>query len=88
MSDDVQSTFSYRRVSDRLPLDDPWSVLRLLCPDLGVCVVALVTVALCNRLVRNRQMVAAANITSVSVCVCVFVRIIAAKGVAVLTLFD
>ncbi|XP_075902137.1 piezo-type mechanosensitive ion channel component 1 isoform X2 [Nelusetta ayraudi] len=48
----------------RLPLDDPWSVLRLLCPDLGVCVVALATVILCNRLVRNREMVAAANITS------------------------
>uniref|UniRef100_A0A3B4YJT9 Piezo type mechanosensitive ion channel component 1 (Er blood group) n=1 Tax=Seriola lalandi dorsalis TaxID=1841481 RepID=A0A3B4YJT9_SERLL len=40
----------------RLPLDDPWSVLRLLCPDLGVCVVALVTVVLCSRLVRNREM--------------------------------
>ncbi|XP_038593080.1 piezo-type mechanosensitive ion channel component 1 isoform X4 [Micropterus salmoides] len=48
----------------RLPLDDPWSVLRLLCPDLGVCMVALVTVILCSRLVRNREMVAAANITS------------------------
>nr|XP_020463203.1 piezo-type mechanosensitive ion channel component 1 isoform X2 [Monopterus albus] len=48
----------------RLPLDEPWSVLRLLCPDLGVCLVALVTIVLCNRLVRNRQMVAAANITS------------------------
>uniref|UniRef100_A0A665TYX2 Uncharacterized protein n=1 Tax=Echeneis naucrates TaxID=173247 RepID=A0A665TYX2_ECHNA len=50
----------------RLPLDDPWSVVRLMCPDLGVCVVALVTIVLCSRLVRNRQMVAAANITSVS----------------------
>ncbi|XP_029926105.1 piezo-type mechanosensitive ion channel component 1 isoform X2 [Myripristis murdjan] len=48
----------------RLPLDDPWSVLRLLCPDLGVCVVALVTMVLCSRLVKNREMVAAANITS------------------------
>ncbi|XP_039639627.1 piezo-type mechanosensitive ion channel component 1 isoform X3 [Perca fluviatilis] len=48
----------------RLPLDDPWSALRLLCPDLGVCVVALITMVLCNRLVRNRKMVAAANITS------------------------
>ncbi|XP_071337705.1 piezo-type mechanosensitive ion channel component 1 isoform X3 [Trachinotus anak] len=48
----------------RLPLEDPWSVLRLLCPDLGVCVVALLTVVLCSRLVRNREMVAAANITS------------------------
>ncbi|CAB1450237.1 unnamed protein product, partial [Pleuronectes platessa] len=48
----------------RIPLDDPWSVLRLLCPDLGVCVVSLVTVILCSRLVLNREMVAAANITS------------------------
>uniref|UniRef100_A0A671WIF6 Piezo type mechanosensitive ion channel component 1 (Er blood group) n=1 Tax=Sparus aurata TaxID=8175 RepID=A0A671WIF6_SPAAU len=48
----------------RLPLDNIWSVLRLLCPDLGVCLVALVTVILCSRLVRNREMVAAANITS------------------------
>ncbi|XP_034040318.1 F-box/WD repeat-containing protein 4 [Thalassophryne amazonica] len=48
----------------RLPLDDPWSVIRLLCPDLAVCAVALVTVILCCRLVRNREMVAAANITS------------------------
>uniref|UniRef100_A0A665TYV2 Uncharacterized protein n=1 Tax=Echeneis naucrates TaxID=173247 RepID=A0A665TYV2_ECHNA len=55
----------------RLPLDDPWSVVRLMCPDLGVCVVALVTIVLCSRLVRNRQMVAAANITSVSHYVCV-----------------
>ena len=55
----------------RLPLDDPWSVLRLLCPDLGVCVVSLVTVILCSRLVRNREMVAAANITSVSSCLSV-----------------
>ncbi|XP_041866340.1 LOW QUALITY PROTEIN: piezo-type mechanosensitive ion channel component 1 [Melanotaenia boesemani] len=49
----------------RLPLDDPWNILRLLCPDVGVCLVSLVTVILCNRLVRNREMVAAANITSV-----------------------
>ena len=58
----------------RLPLDDPWSVLRLLCPDLGVCVVALITIILCSRLVRNREMVAAANITSVS-RLCVTVRV-------------
>uniref|UniRef100_A0A3P9CR04 Piezo type mechanosensitive ion channel component 1 (Er blood group) n=1 Tax=Maylandia zebra TaxID=106582 RepID=A0A3P9CR04_9CICH len=49
----------------RLPLEDPWKVARLLCPDLGVCILALVTVILCSRLVRNREMVAAANITSV-----------------------
>uniref|UniRef100_A0A3Q3MFQ1 Piezo type mechanosensitive ion channel component 1 (Er blood group) n=1 Tax=Labrus bergylta TaxID=56723 RepID=A0A3Q3MFQ1_9LABR len=50
----------------RLPLEDPWNVLRLLCPDLGVCVVTFVTMILCSRLVRNREMVAAANITSVN----------------------
>uniref|UniRef100_A0A3Q0SK86 Piezo type mechanosensitive ion channel component 1 (Er blood group) n=1 Tax=Amphilophus citrinellus TaxID=61819 RepID=A0A3Q0SK86_AMPCI len=43
----------------RLPVDDPWRVASLLCPDLGVCVVALVTTILCSRLVRNREMVAA-----------------------------
>ncbi|XP_055358353.1 piezo-type mechanosensitive ion channel component 1 isoform X3 [Betta splendens] len=48
----------------RLPLDDPWSLSRLLCPDLGVCAVALVTVILCSRLVRNREMAAPANIKS------------------------
>lgn len=58
--------FPFACVSHRLPLDNIWSVLRLLCPDLGVCVVALLTVILCCRLVRNREMVAAANITSVS----------------------
>ncbi|XP_017285833.1 piezo-type mechanosensitive ion channel component 1 isoform X2 [Kryptolebias marmoratus] len=48
----------------RLPLEDPWNVIRLLCPDVGVCVVSLVTIVLCSRLIRNREMVAAANITS------------------------
>uniref|UniRef100_A0A3B5M3T1 Piezo type mechanosensitive ion channel component 1 (Er blood group) n=1 Tax=Xiphophorus couchianus TaxID=32473 RepID=A0A3B5M3T1_9TELE len=45
----------------RLPLEDPWNVLRLLCPDVGVCVVSLVTIVLCSRLVRNREMVAAVS---------------------------
>lgn len=48
----------------RLPLDEPWTVARLLCPDLAVCLVALITNVLCHRLVKNRLMVAAANITS------------------------
>ncbi|XP_055083092.1 piezo-type mechanosensitive ion channel component 1, partial [Periophthalmus magnuspinnatus] len=48
----------------RLPLDEPWTVARLLCPDLAVCLVSLVTSILCHRLVKNRRMVAAANITS------------------------
>ncbi|CAF91002.1 unnamed protein product, partial [Tetraodon nigroviridis] len=47
-----------------LPLDEPVIVLRLLCPDLGVFVVSLATVILCNRLVKNRETVSAANITS------------------------
>ncbi|KAM9726355.1 piezo-type mechanosensitive ion channel component 1 isoform 2-T2 [Menidia menidia] len=49
----------------RLPLDDVWNMVRLLCPDVGVSVVSLVTIMLCSRLVRNREMVAAANITVV-----------------------
>uniref|UniRef100_A0A8C6L0J5 Piezo type mechanosensitive ion channel component 1 (Er blood group) n=1 Tax=Nothobranchius furzeri TaxID=105023 RepID=A0A8C6L0J5_NOTFU len=50
----------------RLPLDDPWNVLRLLCPDVGVFLVSLVTTILCSKLVRSREMIAAANITSVT----------------------
>lgn len=41
-------------------------VLRLLCPDLGVFVVSLVTIIVCNQLVKNRETVSAANITLVS----------------------
>nr|XP_046202159.1 piezo-type mechanosensitive ion channel component 1-like [Oncorhynchus gorbuscha] len=39
----------------RLPLDDPWSVVRLLTPDLGVFVISLVTLVVCNRLVKRRD---------------------------------
>ncbi|XP_023819119.1 piezo-type mechanosensitive ion channel component 1 [Oryzias latipes] len=46
----------------RLPVNDPWNMLRLLCPDVIVCGVSMVTVILCSRLVRDREMVAAANI--------------------------
>lgn len=53
-------------LSCRLPLDEPVVVLRLLCPDLGVFVVSLVTIVLCNQLVKNRETVSAANITLVS----------------------
>uniref|UniRef100_A0A8C8CBQ5 Piezo-type mechanosensitive ion channel component n=1 Tax=Oncorhynchus tshawytscha TaxID=74940 RepID=A0A8C8CBQ5_ONCTS len=38
-----------------LPLDDPWSVVRLLTPDLGVFVISLVTLVVCNRLVKRRD---------------------------------
>ncbi|XP_054652198.1 piezo-type mechanosensitive ion channel component 1 [Dunckerocampus dactyliophorus] len=48
----------------RLPLEDPWNILRLLCPDLVVCGVALLTIILCRRLVTNRVMLAAPNITT------------------------
>lgn len=50
----------------RLPVNDPWNMLRLLCPDVIVCGVSMVTVILCSRLVRDREMVAAANIIMVS----------------------
>lgn len=53
-------------LSRRLPLDEHLTVLQLLCPDLGVFAVSLVTVILCNKLVKNRETVSAANITSVS----------------------
>ncbi|XP_045076529.1 piezo-type mechanosensitive ion channel component 1-like, partial [Coregonus clupeaformis] len=39
----------------RLPLDDVWSVVRLLTPDLGVFVISLVTLVVCNRLVKKRD---------------------------------
>jgi hypothetical protein len=42
-------------LSSRLPLDDPWSVVRLLTPDLGVFVISLVTLVVCNRLVKRRD---------------------------------
>ncbi|XP_029688332.1 piezo-type mechanosensitive ion channel component 1 [Takifugu rubripes] len=48
----------------RLPLDEYLIVLRLVCPDLGVFAVSLVTIIVCNRLVKNRETVSAANITS------------------------
>uniref|UniRef100_A0A3P9K8U7 Piezo-type mechanosensitive ion channel component 1 n=1 Tax=Oryzias latipes TaxID=8090 RepID=A0A3P9K8U7_ORYLA len=52
----------------RLPVNDPWNMLRLLCPDVIVCGVSMVTVILCSRLVRDREMVAAANIIMVRFC--------------------
>ncbi|CAL8300358.1 unnamed protein product [Merluccius merluccius] len=49
----------------RLSLDDPWGLMRQLCPDVGVCVVALVTMVLCSQMAKKRELLAAANITSV-----------------------
>ncbi|XP_057703388.1 piezo-type mechanosensitive ion channel component 1 isoform X1 [Corythoichthys intestinalis] len=48
----------------RLPLEDPWTVLRLLSPDLVLCGISLLTIILCRRLVTNREIVAAAAITT------------------------
>ncbi|KAL1007143.1 hypothetical protein UPYG_G00082630 [Umbra pygmaea] len=39
----------------RLPLDDLWNVVRLLTPDLGVFLISLVTLVVCNRLVKKRD---------------------------------
>ncbi|XP_030621028.1 piezo-type mechanosensitive ion channel component 1 [Chanos chanos] len=39
----------------RLPWDDPWSVVRLLAPDLGIFIISLVTVVSCDRLVKSRE---------------------------------
>ncbi|XP_051936934.1 piezo-type mechanosensitive ion channel component 1 isoform X2 [Hippocampus zosterae] len=49
----------------RLPLKDPWTVLRLLSPDLMLCGISLITIILCRRLVTNREILAATNITTV-----------------------
>uniref|UniRef100_A0A3Q2Z556 Piezo type mechanosensitive ion channel component 1 (Er blood group) n=1 Tax=Hippocampus comes TaxID=109280 RepID=A0A3Q2Z556_HIPCM len=49
----------------RLPLKDPWTVLRLLSPDLMLCGISLLTIILCRRLVTNREILAAANITTI-----------------------
>uniref|UniRef100_A0A3B4CVA5 Piezo-type mechanosensitive ion channel component n=1 Tax=Pygocentrus nattereri TaxID=42514 RepID=A0A3B4CVA5_PYGNA len=39
----------------RLPLDKPWTVVRLLAPDLGIFIISLITMVLCNRLVKSRE---------------------------------
>ncbi|KAG5269960.1 hypothetical protein AALO_G00187070 [Alosa alosa] len=39
----------------RLPLEDLWSVVRLLTPDLGIFIISLVTMVTCNRLVKKRE---------------------------------
>ncbi|XP_077437796.1 piezo-type mechanosensitive ion channel component 1 isoform X2 [Vanacampus margaritifer] len=48
----------------RLPLKDPWTVMRLLCPDLVLFGISLLTIIFCRRLVTNRETLAAANITT------------------------
>ncbi|KAK6294666.1 hypothetical protein J4Q44_G00354960, partial [Coregonus suidteri] len=42
-------------VSRYAALDDVWSVVHLLTPDLGVFVISLVTLVVCNRLVKKRD---------------------------------
>ena len=42
-------------VTSRLPLDDIWSVLRLLTPDLAVFLVSLVTMVVCGQLVKRKE---------------------------------
>ncbi|XP_063044770.1 piezo-type mechanosensitive ion channel component 1 [Engraulis encrasicolus] len=39
----------------RLPLDEVWSVVRLLTPDLGIFIISLVTMVTCNRLAKKRD---------------------------------
>ncbi|ROL46269.1 Piezo-type mechanosensitive ion channel component 1 [Anabarilius grahami] len=39
----------------RLPLDDPWAVVWLLTPDLGIFIISLITLILCNRLLKKRE---------------------------------
>ena len=53
-------------VPRRLSLDDPWGLMRQLCPDVGVCMVALVTMVLCSQITKKIELLAASNITSVS----------------------
>uniref|UniRef100_A0A673WQI9 Piezo type mechanosensitive ion channel component 1 (Er blood group) n=1 Tax=Salmo trutta TaxID=8032 RepID=A0A673WQI9_SALTR len=47
-----------------LPLDDLWGVVRLLTPDLGVFVISLVTLVVCNRLVKKRDDVTFQSVAS------------------------
>ncbi|XP_039546699.1 piezo-type mechanosensitive ion channel component 1 isoform X1 [Pimephales promelas] len=39
----------------RLPLDEPWAVVWLLTPDLGIFIISLITLVLCNRLMKRRD---------------------------------
>ncbi|XP_042616897.1 piezo-type mechanosensitive ion channel component 1-like isoform X3 [Cyprinus carpio] len=39
----------------RLPLEDPWSMVRLLTPDLGIFIISLITLILCSRLLKKRE---------------------------------
>ncbi|XP_051565072.1 piezo-type mechanosensitive ion channel component 1 isoform X1 [Myxocyprinus asiaticus] len=39
----------------RLPLEQPWSIVWLLTPDLCIFIISLVTLILCNRLLKKRD---------------------------------
>ncbi|KAI2662262.1 Piezo-type mechanosensitive ion channel component 1 [Labeo rohita] len=39
----------------RLPLEDPWSMVWLLTPDLGIFIISLITLILCSRLLKKRE---------------------------------
>uniref|UniRef100_A0A8C1L9I4 Piezo-type mechanosensitive ion channel component 1 n=1 Tax=Cyprinus carpio TaxID=7962 RepID=A0A8C1L9I4_CYPCA len=39
----------------RLPLEDPWSMVWILTPDLGIFIISLITLILCNRLLKKRE---------------------------------
>ncbi len=41
--------------SCRLPLEDPWSMVWLLTPDLGIFIISLITLILCSRLLKKRE---------------------------------
>uniref|UniRef100_A0A8C1UZP7 Piezo-type mechanosensitive ion channel component 1-like n=1 Tax=Cyprinus carpio TaxID=7962 RepID=A0A8C1UZP7_CYPCA len=38
-----------------LPLEDPWSMVWILTPDLGIFIISLITLILCNRLLKKRE---------------------------------
>uniref|UniRef100_A0A671LFL7 Uncharacterized protein n=1 Tax=Sinocyclocheilus anshuiensis TaxID=1608454 RepID=A0A671LFL7_9TELE len=38
-----------------LPLEDPWSMVWLLTPDLGIFIISLIILILCNRLLKKRE---------------------------------
>ncbi|XP_029112177.1 piezo-type mechanosensitive ion channel component 1 isoform X2 [Scleropages formosus] len=48
-------TLSWHVGVSRLPLEQPWTVVRLLAPDLGIFIVSLVTVLIGKRLLKRRN---------------------------------
>uniref|UniRef100_A0A8L0DUU3 Piezo type mechanosensitive ion channel component 1 (Er blood group) n=1 Tax=Oncorhynchus mykiss TaxID=8022 RepID=A0A8L0DUU3_ONCMY len=54
LGNNCELIFDTGRSIAMLPLDDPWGVVRLLSPDLGVFVISLVTLVVCNRSLDRR----------------------------------